>query len=147
MAFAVNKVSLKYCNKCNENILIIVSINFLFVLRRQTAMKLFWHPHMMFKNLIFQLCWLLSLLYGLGKNMTESLKGRIISLGLQSVALLWGCMCNTRVSARVNYSSVGFRLLYKGVREGKGIIAVLHVEEWRFWGGWVFGVCLHGPVK
>lgn len=82
MAFAVNKVSLKYYNKCNKKILIIVSVNFLFVLHRQTAMKLFWHLHMMFKNLIFPLYWLLSHLYGLGKNMTESLKGRIVSFWL-----------------------------------------------------------------
>lgn len=56
----------------------IVSINVLFVLHRQTAMKLFWHLHMMFRNLIFQLYWLLSRLYGLGKNMTGSPKGRIV---------------------------------------------------------------------
>lgn len=82
MAFAVNKVSLKHYSKFNKKILITVSIIFLFVLHRQTAMKLFWHLRTMFKNLIFQLYWPLSHLYGLGKNMTESLKGRIVSLWL-----------------------------------------------------------------
>lgn len=55
-------------------------MNVLFVLHRQTTMKLFQRPHMMYKSLIFQLYWLLSHLYGLGRNTTENPRGEFFFL-------------------------------------------------------------------
>lgn len=45
------------------------------LLYRQIVMKLFWLQHMMFKNLMLLLCWPVSHIYGLEKNMTENPKG------------------------------------------------------------------------
>lgn len=75
MAFSINKV----------NIVVIISNALLFseivqiivlpLLHRQTVMKLFWLQHMMFKNSMSLLYWLVNHIYGLEKNMTESRKG------------------------------------------------------------------------
>lgn len=76
LAFSINKVKVLVIVK----IVLFLLMKFLKLLTlpllfRQTVMKLSWLQHTMYKNSMLLLCWPVSHIYGLEKNMTENPKG------------------------------------------------------------------------